>query len=729
MTNPTNDGAPEPASSPHTPYDQLVARLERALPVFGVTLSEEERSALLGCLSEIIQDLEGRGRRILSPRSGPLRVRRVRLAGLLPFPSPIPTPLVWDLDASTGKVVAITGDNGAGKSTLVESPLGAVFGRTPTRGAVDEFAADDQLPWAIGTDIETATGSWCVERRRRNAGVIQLGDKHPAAKGHNAVLSWVRSNVPAMSILQAGTYGVQRNRGSLMLLEPAPARDVILAHLGLDVYQAVAKAASDRSRDLERAEAEFAGRLAEIQGSAQAEEREEKTVTALLADLDRARAALAEARTRCEAIAPNLGDETAHARRVALLERELGSAEQRADGLAADIQNAEAELAEETSDIDALRAAALNARAAARSARVALDETMQRVTTSKDARLATLRVGVTELMGKRKDAPTLGQRLLTQDTATAQEILRIAKGIDDLRDLAEDAEAKAASADHALSMAAAPKARADISAKRSDLQDLHARIEALRAELEPLKQVPVVDLVEVRAARECFTEAQQSVATLEQRHAMSTARLEHARAAKQRLADQSAAAEQITYQRHLWDLLALAFGREGIQGQAVDEIGPAIAKHANALLEDAAEGRWVVDVESRRDGADDGRETFEIMVWDRQRESRWRYGRNLSPGEVGVVGEAIAGAFSMLVCEPFPHVAPTMVRDESAVHVGQSDMSTWLAVLRLEAERIGASKVFVVSHDPRLIAACDSVLLVKDGFVREPPKEVTKGAE
>jgi hypothetical protein len=132
-------------------------------------------------------------------------------------------------------------------------------------------------------------------------------------------------------------------------------------------------------------------------------------------------------------------------------------------------------------------------------------------------------------------------------------------------------------------------------------------------------------------------------------------------------------------------------------------------------------------VECKRNGEEDGRESFEVWAYDFQQDKRWKNARNLSPGESGIVGEAVAAAVSMYACAKAPHVQPTIVRDEVAIDVDRVDVQTWMRILRAEAEMLNASKVLVVSHDRNVINACDTVLLVQHGQVKELEKEVRSG--
>jgi DNA repair exonuclease SbcCD ATPase subunit len=720
-----------PASAPSQdgPIVALLSRFNDALVACSVQATNDHLESLHARITEVVEELESRNVPIFSARSGPLRVQRVRLAGLLPFQQPVTEPYTFDFDRISGQVAAVVGRNGHGKSTLVEAAVGAIFGRTLSRGPLDEIGIGPDIPWQVGADIETATGQWRVERKRGASAVFQLGDQRQIARGHNAVMSWAKTNVPAPGVLMAGQFGVQRHRGHLLQIEPAPARDVVLSMLGLDVYQTISKAASERLRVVDMDATHHAGRVEELQRAVNAIDQAESQFEMLTSDLGAARDALALAEDALSAAresAPNAHDEAARKRRVAMLERDAQTA--RAQLMRVTNELAAAAHIAPPQDMAVLQANVRAAQARVDAVRVALRDVEHRVVYSKDARLASLRNALQETALKAKQAPTISVRAIATDNDVASKAHADIARLDELRAQLVDDEREAGIEQRELMDAqAAQPPTVDTYALEERATQLRADIQQMDAELAELRDVPTVVYDDTRELERVVREKQQHVSRVERDVAVAKSRIERADDARKRLADQQEHAGKLTCERHEWWLIADLFGRNGVQGLAVDEIKPIIEEHANKLLRDCAGGRWVVEVECKRNGEEDGRESFEVWAYDFQQDKRWKNARNLSPGESGIVGEAVAAAVSMYACAKAPHVQPTIVRDEVAIDVDRVDVQTWMRILRAEAEMLNASKVLVVSHDRNVINACDTVLLVQHGQVKELEKEVRSG--
>jgi DNA repair exonuclease SbcCD ATPase subunit len=707
------------------PLDALLARFDDALEACEVQATDDQRASLHERITELVTVLESRGMQIFTARSGPLRVKSVKLAGLLPFQQPVSTPYEFDFDRISGQIVAVVGRNGHGKSTLVEAGIGAIFGRTLSRGPLDEIAISQDIPWQVWADIETATGEWRIGRKRGAAAVYKPGEQKQFVRGHQAVLSWAKTNVPAPSVLMAGTFGVQRHHGHLLRLDPAPARDVVLSMLGLDVYQAISKAAGEHVRSVDMDATHHAGRVEELQRAVNSIERAEASFDALTSDLASARDALAlaeEALTVARETAPNVHDEASRKRRVAMLERDVQMA--RTQLLRVTNELAAAVHVAPPPDMDALHANVQEAQARVDVTRAALRETEHRVVYSKDMRLAALRNAFQEVALKAKQAPTISIRAITTDNDAARKAHADIERLDELRTQLDDDERALGSEHRALmdAQAAMPQT-VDTTVLEERTSQLRADIQQMDAELAELHAMPEVVYDDTREIERSVREKQQHVARIERDIAVAKSRIERADEARARLAEQIVHADKLTRERHEWWLIADMFGRNGVQGLAVDEIKPIIEEHANKLLRECAGGRWVVEVECKRNGEEDGRESFEVWAYDFEQDKRWKNARNLSPGESGIVGEAISFAVSMFTCAKAPHVRPTIVRDEVAIDVDKVDVQTWMRMLRAEAEQLNAANVFVVSHDRNVISACDTMLLVQHGQVKELEKE------
>ena len=79
-----------------------------------------------------------------------------------------------------------------------------------------------------------------------------------------------------------------------------------------------------------------------------------------------------------------------------------------------------------------------------------------------------------------------------------------------------------------------------------------------------------------------------------------------------------------------------------------------------------------------------------------------------SGGEKTILGEAISLALSTLACRRSGVDRPTLVRDESGAALDADKAVAYVAMLRRAAEMIGADRVLLVSHAPKVQALCDA---------------------
>lgn len=214
-----------------------------------------------------------------------------------------------------------------------------------------------------------------------------------------------------------------------------------------------------------------------------------------------------------------------------------------------------------------------------------------------------------------------------------------------------------------------------------------------RAALRPRPDVAAVEAAKARA-EEGVTLARAAVARAEE-GAARVAVLETER--------QAARDEQDD-----WNLLADAFGRDGIQAAEIDAAGPELTALINDLLHTCVTTRWTVTLDTQR-ASSDGKRTLEgldVRVLDTEK-GRDATADSLSGGERVLVGEAISLALTMLACRRSGVVGPTIVRDETGAALDPVRGRSYVAMLRRAAEIVGASKVLFVSHSPELADLAD----------------------
>jgi exonuclease SbcC len=211
-----------------------------------------------------------------------------------------------DLTALPGPLVAVVGPNGAGKSTLLELGLpGALYRETPTRGSlVDLATARDACvearvvngaPWTIRHLVDAVSGK-SEAAVFDAAGAAVLPDTK--VRSFDA---WAAKHLPSPEVLYACMFAPQGAAGFLGA-KPAERKAVLLRILGVERYEALAKAASERARAEKATLEQLVARLAD-------EKARGGDVAASEAELDRATAAatkasteLVEARSALEAV-------------------------------------------------------------------------------------------------------------------------------------------------------------------------------------------------------------------------------------------------------------------------------------------------------------------------------------------------------------------------------------------------------------------------------------------
>jgi exonuclease SbcC len=273
-----------------------------------------------------------------------------------------------DLTSMPGPLVAITGPNGAGKSTLLELGLpGAMYRETPTRGSlVDLATARDALvearlvngaPWTIRHLVDKVSGK-SEAAVFDAAGAAVLPDTK--VRSFDA---WAAKHLPSPEVLYACMFAPQGADGFLGA-KPGERKAVLLRLLGIEHYEALAKAAAELART-ERSRLE--GLVARIAD----EKARGGDVAACEAELERAQAAVESARALVTAARAELEAVTEALRGRSEEERLARERQARRADLAAQQKAGEAALADLEERIrnnravlaqaDAIRAAVLEA--------------------------------------------------------------------------------------------------------------------------------------------------------------------------------------------------------------------------------------------------------------------------------------------------------------------------------------------------------------------------------
>ena len=147
---------------------------------------------------------------------------------------------------------------------------------------------------------------------------------------------------------------------------------------------------------------------------------------------------------------------------------------------------------------------------------------------------------------------------------------------------------------------------------------------------------------------------------------------EHLGAAKQKLdrcallererAEKTQALRRIAEEKGIYDELALAFGKKGIQALIIDYVCPEIEEEANRLLGRMTDGRLGLKLETQRETKKGEKvETLEIRIWD---ELGTRNYDLYSGGEAFRINLALRLALSKLLARRAGARLPTLIIDE-----------------------------------------------------------------
>lgn len=193
---------------------------------------------------------------------------------------------------------------------------------------------------------------------------------------------------------------------------------------------------------------------------------------------------------------------------------------------------------------------------------------------------------------------------------------------------------------------------------RKDLETDHAQAEALRRDIADLptvsasvrtQEAAVADLqVRERYARETLGVARQ--------------KLEHCAYLRKQRTEKAAAESKERDERSMYEELAVAFGKKGIQAMIIEQAVPEIEEGANALLARMTDNRMAVTFETQRSTAKgDTIETLDIKIAD---ELGTRSYEMYSGGEKFRANFAIRIALSRLLARRAGARLQTLIIDE-----------------------------------------------------------------
>lgn len=215
---------------------------------------------------------------------------------------------------------------------------------------------------------------------------------------------------------------------------------------------------------------------------------------------------------------------------------------------------------------------------------------------------------------------------------------------------------------------------------------------------------------------------QESAVTHAQRHAVAT------RGYHQEYQDAQAQAVAARADVVEWEQHMRLFGRDGLPMIEIDQAGPAVTAHANALLAGVFGGRFTMQLVTQAPTADGKslKDVFDIDVFDGERGGAKRSLSDLSGGQKVILDEALKSAIALFMNEQNLQPIRTCVRDETTGALDRKVVRTYVELLR-EVHRAGQfHHLLFVTHNLDAAVAADGIVWVHDGRVDlcYPPYDV-----
>lgn len=380
----------------------------------------------------------------------------------------------------------------------------------------------------------------------------------------------------------------------------------------------------------------------------------------------------------------------------------------------------------------------LDARTKAQETAAAANEAVEVALAATDAiRQAEIRAELPGLQRKAAQLPALEeartqlQRLADELEAAKVDQSRSLKAVDDLR-ACLGLENLAIEEDLAKAIAAA---RDDVTEAQRRIDVATAAADAAKAALargrgeNDALSIPQAE-ASLSTARDARYAAERALRVQDQALAAANAKVDQLRERLAALPDLQAAARVHEQEVGDWNLLAQAFGRDGIQALEIDAAGPEVARLCNELLEACYGTRWTIAFETLREKKSERgayTEAFDVRVFDHGQE---RTVEGISGGERVIVGEALALAIAIYNARKSGVQWRTLFRDETSGALSLANAQAYADMLRRALALGGFHQVVFISHQPEVVERADARLAVADGRVsiEGAPAPATAGA-
>ena len=213
--------------------------------------------------------------------------------------------------------------------------------------------------------------------------------------------------------------------------------------------------------------------------------------------------------------------------------------------------------------------------------------------------------------------------------------------------------------------ASLPRDRESIAQAQVALEDLHksaiANTEKRKEILADIKDLPQLEQ-EFSQAEKAYRDLRDKERVYQDKVANLQANLRRCNELEAEIKDNSKAISIALKEKGIYDELAIAFGKRGVQALIIESILPEIEEEANRLLGRMTDNRMHLKIESQRDTKKgDTIETLEIRISD---ELGTRNYEMFSGGETFRVNFALRIAMSKLLAKRAGAPLPTIIIDE-----------------------------------------------------------------
>lgn len=329
--------------------------------------------------------------------------------------------------------------------------------------------------------------------------------------------------------------------------------------------------------------------------------------------------------------------------------------------------------------------------------------------------VAAIETDVTAIERTRAEAETVATRLPQLENAAAR-----------IAELQEERTRVAGETDALVAGVAQRRdaALAELAAQTAGLFDDEARIAAAIREQEAARDrtAHAADaLVTVDTELAQLADELEGLAAELARLDVAAADLRRRREAWQAAAAQLAAIgdrrRQVEDDARDWQLLAKAFGRDGLPVLEIDGAGPTVSALTNDLLSVCFGPRFTVELVTQAEKADGKgqKEVFELRVYDNARGGASRELNDLSGGEQVLVDECLKNALALFMAGRHAGAMEFCLRDETTSPLDGENAVRYVEMLRRVQQLGGFTHILMVTHSPMAAAMADVQVRVADG--------------